>query len=173
MLAFLCLGFLTVSQALFLENFKLPSDSPPVCLMCCGPSPCCNTCGLGNDLLSLLKPVVGTQVNGKEVVSAKRFLVDDLFHEQNPGACLDCCGTHPCCHDCGLGDLFGNHHHTLMPYTTVEPHSPEKDESYGDKDPLSGLSGIHFPHIDPVIDPIFGHPDTDVAKSYWETLGKK
>lgn len=53
----------------------------------------------------LLHFPVGTKFEGKEVVSAKRFLTDDLFGSSIDGSsvCLDCCGSHPCCHDCGLG----------------------------------------------------------------------
>jgi hypothetical protein len=66
----------------------------------------------------------------------------------------------------------------------MEPHSPEKDETYGQ----SGHTGIHRPgilHLGP--DGDLGHhlsvdsgehtggflPKTDLEKPYWEMLGKK
>jgi len=75
-----------------------------------------------------------------------------------------------------------------MPGTIMEPHSPEKDETY---EP-SGHTGIHFPdsnmgplHLGP--DGDWGHhplvdsddhtggflPRTDLEKPFWEVLGKK
>ena len=48
---------------------------------------------------------VGTEVEGKQVVPAKRFL-DDKFPDLGQDLCLDCCGAHPCCHDCGLGGII-------------------------------------------------------------------
>jgi hypothetical protein len=85
-------------------------------------------------------------------------------------------------------DLFGHHGHLPTPGTTMEPHSPEKDETYGQ----SGHTGIHFPdtdmgplHLGP--DGDLGHhpsvdsgehtgwylPHTDLEKPYCEVLGKK
>ena len=46
----------------------------------------------------------GTLVDGKQVISASKRAVDDLFPDL--GVCLDCCGEHPCCNDCGLGGIL-------------------------------------------------------------------
>ncbi|OWF35618.1 hypothetical protein KP79_PYT15934 [Mizuhopecten yessoensis] len=141
-----------------------------ICLACCGRESegCCNDCGLTEP--SVFNP--NTFVASKRSVVSTKSFIDDLNSGLNhlipdfsggpdsASACLDCCGQHPCCGDCGIDQSIFNHHYPDIPDistilghhgSTPEPQSPEKG-SYGTgTDDLSGgMSPIFNGPIDPM-----------------------